>query len=171
MAHEEKLQNIPEEVRARIAAMLLKSIGGGPIEAPGNDDEDSDEGLKIMNASMGELEGALAFLASKAPQRRPATRAEVMTLNRRTTPLKVGDRVRWKPGHHLGEWPHAGQSAIVSQVIDPPLYDTSASDTGKGAQRNDIALAFADDGGEDGPRIFEFVYDSRRFERVEKEEE
>ena len=157
----DKLDKIPEEIRARIAAELLKSIGAGPIQAPGDDD---DSGVQIV---MEESDGLMAFLAKRQkPQRRPATATEVRALNRADDPpLKVGDRVRWKPGLRSGEWPDEGEAAIVSQIIAPPLYDTTNTDESGGAQRNDIALAFADETNE-APRIFEFVYDSRRFERV-----
>lgn len=161
----DKLDRIPEEVRARLAAILLKSIGAGPIEASEADEDDS---VRVIVDESGEqLEGLMAFVGErKRAQRRAATPEEVATLNRRSTPaLKVGDRVRWKKGMRSGEWPDEGEAVIVSQIIDPPIYDPNATEVSKGAQRNDMALAFVD--GSEPPRIFEFVYDSRRFERVE----
>jgi hypothetical protein len=155
-----KLDQIPQEIRAQIAARLLQSIGAGPIEPPSEESELESEGIEIFTH---EFEGAL----TKVP-RRAATADEVAALNRPPEPpFAVGDTVRWRPGLQLGDWPKEGEAAIISQVIDPPIYDSTKTDASAGAHRNDIALAFADDLPEGPARVFEFIFDSRRFERVE----
>src|SRR5882672_6823711 len=58
------------------------------------------------------------------------------------------------------------EEVVVSQVITPALHESGDLGRAEAASRHDIAIAFIGDDGQK-PGIFEFVYDSRRFERVD----
>ena len=77
----------------------------------------------------------------------------------RTEKFQPGDAVKWKPGLCNCVRPLEGETAIVIELIDPPIrgqLDTGGPDA---AARNDIAVAVLDDDGE----LLHYLMDSRRF--------
>jgi hypothetical protein len=103
-----------------------------------------------------------------APEKRPLSPEEVAAFNTEfDPPLKVGDRVRWRPGYRNAGIPGADDEVVVSQIISPPVRDLSDCGHINAACRHDIAIAFRlDTPDQDGPVVSEFLYDSRRFMRV-----
>lgn len=159
------LNDLPDEERKALIGVLLKSMGAGPIDA---DDEDAPT---IMVDGMDEgdppdaraaLQGLLSHLVEKRKEKRtirPATLDEVRAFNQaHEPPLRVGDAVRWRPGQRNARFPEDDEVCIVSDVIDPPIR------TADPTERNDVALAFAPG---EGGGMTEFIFDSRRLERVE----
>jgi hypothetical protein len=166
------INDLPEEARQALIGSLLKSLGVGPIDS---DDEDAPT-IMISGADESDpsdareaLKGMLAHLVQKHthPAKRPATLDEVLAFNKpHKPPLKVGDAVRWRPGQRNARFPDDGEVCIVSQIIEPPLRDGDTSNEAA-AERNDVALALAEKCADGTVRVREFVYDSRRLERVE----
>jgi hypothetical protein len=97
---------------------------------------------------------------SHADPRRPATVEEVKHLCQPAA-FVIGDKVRWRQGLRNASWPPDDMVCVVSQVITPPVYNTIQTTSNEGAACNDIALAVIHSG-----YIEEYLYDSRRFERV-----
>lgn len=159
------LDDLPEEQRQVLITSLLKSLGVGPIDA----EDEHEPTIMIEGMDEGDapdaraaIQGLLTHLVEKRKRKRqirPATLDEVRAFNKpHEPPLQVGDRVRWRPGYRNARFPEDREVCIVSDVIDPPLR------TDDPIERNDVALAFAP---MEGEGVTEFVYDSRRLERVE----
>lgn len=108
---------------------------------------------------------------------RAATKEEFMAFFKGWTELKVGDMVKVREGYDLDTWPTKGEVAIVSQVLEQPIRKGAAY-TEQMGRRNDVALIFVQntdaevmaamaEAGDVGPqKLFEFLYDSRRLEKV-----
>ena len=107
----------------------------------------------------------LAQPSAPVDVRRPASLEEVQQLSQ-VPKLAIGDRVRWRKGMRNAAWPPDDAVCIVSQIIEPPVYNTTMSTSSEGAARNDIALAVVHVTEDEDLYIEEYLYDSRRFERV-----
>lgn len=184
--HDENMDKLPEGARIGLAMALLKSLPPSTLhdltkklqerrDAPKGEGESDAPPMPRMEIefidgtgmSPEQLKEAIA--RGPAPlRRRAATLDEVIDFNRRhEPPLRVGDLVRWRPGMQQCDWPAMGEEVVVSQIIAPPMRQDSDATSVMAANRFDIAVAFVSTkpgGGEDA--ISEFVFDSRRFERV-----
>ena len=153
-------EGIPPEIKAALAALLIPEIlKHGKVHAIEVHAENASGPIRPPEGQ------------SETPERRPATVDEAARLAAPEPMFKVGERVRWKKGMQHADWPEADQVVVVSQVIDPPLYKLTKLSTSEGAERHDFGVAFVDTArdGENGLRgevVGEFLYDSRRFERV-----
>lgn len=76
--------------------------------------------------------------------------------------LKPGDKVRWQERMKNSRWPAYGEIVEVFRVF-PVRYVTGKEGSPSAANENDFSLITHDNDGD----IIEFIYDSRRFERVE----
>jgi hypothetical protein len=171
------LDAIPPAARLALAAALIKSLpreqvremvdamqaGGKPIPD-----------VEIINGaglSPEQIEQAVTgtFAAhEREVLRRPATPLEVDDFTRaHVPPLRVGDVIRWRPGYRNCEWPGDDEDVVVSQVFAQPLRDASNLNHSDAAVRHDIAIAYVSSDQRAMPGIFEFCFDSRRFERVD----
>jgi len=171
-----RLKNVPPAARIGLALSLLRTLPEEAVQdimerlaRPADDREEGAHGprIEVLDTPSTLMAGLMAGMASiREPERRAATPAEVLHLNRALVPpLKVGDRVRWRAGMRNASWPADGEECVVSQVIAPPLRQTDELTSTQAAWCNDIALAFMTPEG-DASSIQEFIYDSRRFERV-----
>lgn len=108
---------------------------------------------------------------------RAATRAEFIAFFEGWSKLEVGDVVVVRDGYQLDTWPAKGEQAIVTQVLEQPIRRGTAF-TEQMGRRNDVALMFvqntdaevlaamAEAGEKSQQRVFEFLYDSRRLQKV-----
>lgn len=77
-----------------------------------------------------------------------------------TSRFQVGDVIRWKEGMKNRKYPDYGEIAVVSRVLDSPIYSTEGTGTQYFGEPLDLVLArYANDD------FVEFHYDSRRFEK------
>lgn len=163
---------IPPQARLALAAALIKSLPRETVHEmvavlrSGGIPEPDIQIINGMGMSQAQLEEAITGTGTENA-RRAATAEEVADFTRGSVPpLRVGDLVRWRPGYRNCAWPEDEEEVVVSQVISPPLHESRDLGLAESATRHDIAIAFI---GDDGvkPGMFEFVYDSRRFERVD----
>ena len=77
----------------------------------------------------------------------------------KTEQFEVGDAVKWKPGMCNCVRPLDNETAIVIELIDPPIRGSRDTGSPEAATRNDFAIAVLDDGGE----LLHYLMDSRRF--------
>jgi hypothetical protein len=183
---DENLDKVPERARIGLAMALLKSLPRSTLDdltkrlqerraSDAQDGENDSPPLEVQfingsDLSPEQLREALAA-GGMRPQstRRAATMAEVLDFNRmHEPPLRVGDRVRWRPGMQQCDWPAMGEEVVVSQIISPPIRQDGDASSIIAACRFDIALAFVSANDTPGAEeaISEFVFDSRRFERA-----
>jgi|SRR5882672_5846 len=163
---------IPPQARLALAAALIKSLPRESLDEMVDAIRRGDKpipDIEIINGigmSQQQLEEAIGEVRLENG-RRAATPEEVADFTRAAVPpLKIGDIVRWRPGYRNCAWPEDEEEVVVSQVITPALHESGDLGRAEAASRHDIAIAFIGDDGQK-PGIFEFVYDSRRFERVD----
>lgn len=162
---------IPPQMRLALAAALIRSLPHDEVHEMVNEMQAAGPmpEIEVINGSgmsQEQLEEAIGGV-SLQNSRRAATPEEVADFGRANVPpLRIGDLVRWRPGYRNCAWPEDEEQVVVSQVITPPLHETRDLGRAGSAMRHDIAIAFIGDDGEK-PGIHEFVYDSRRFERVD----
>lgn len=75
------------------------------------------------------------------------------------TDLKPGDRVKWKEGMRDKKFPRYGQTAEVFRLMSKSRL---AQGDNHDCDEDDFSILFRDDDG----NVSEFIFDSRRFERV-----
>lgn len=95
---------------------------------------------------------------------RPATLADIRGLLEGAAQdrLQIGDIVKLRPyAANMHEFPKVDERCIVTQVLDAP-YRSGDGGTMAAGRLADIALAMVDSDGD----LSEFLYDSRRFEKV-----
>jgi hypothetical protein len=77
--------------------------------------------------------------------------------------FELGDSVKWKPGLCNCVRPLEGETAIVIELIDPPIRGDRDTGGPEAAARNDMAIAVLDENGE----LLHYLMDSRRFTKAE----
>jgi hypothetical protein len=108
----------------------------------------------------------VAVECSKHQVKAPDLKKELARLVTKRT-FKVGDIVRYKPGMENAMKPEAGSPAIVVDVLDCPVYDsTQTCGSPHFREPLDIILGMmAEDEDATGGWVFlTYYYDSRRFE-------
>ena len=104
--------------------------------------------------------------ADCAPRKLEELRQRLRTLLTRESPLKVGDRVYWKPGMKHKKRPNR-EPAIVVEVLEQPLLDEDKPGSQYWHERLDVKIGMVDGDGE----FVAYYFDSRRFHTIADDDE
>lgn len=119
--------------------------------------------LRLIKAKQEEDSKDIA-LSQKDAEKTAKLLVERFSAFAKTYNFKPGDLVQWKQGFKNKKLPHYGQPAIVIEVLENPIHDTS-EDAGSPYFREplDIVLGLIDESGD----FLIFHYDKRRFKPFE----
>jgi len=159
-----------------IVSAVYDSISYGPEKSSGSPYFREPETMKI--AFIDEDDGEfMEFCVDKqrfrivsedecVPRKVQLLRSRLETLLSQGPPLKVGDRVYWKPNMKHKKRPNK-EPAIVMEVLSQPLLDEDRAGSQYWHEPMDVKIGMADNDGE----FVAFFFDSRRFQKIDDDDE